>query len=272
MPETRPTSTSIDRLCHGRVILWGGRCLLVVLGLSVCAVTPDARAGDGASEALELRLVAERMIAHEAAQGHDQLAAVMRELLPAALVDDLVTRDEGVTIDTVDAAFVAEQFKMASAMEEPGVAMALEVFAGPGTGQEQGIRTSLARLADFKARKADTLPDMSRAVEVHERVMERHLEKLQARVDVLEQRGDRADRLEKALSKAEKTLEKAADKAAKALAEGKDDKADKTLEKAADKADKTLEKAADPTPDPDPAADPDPAPQDKAKDKPAKNK
>jgi len=189
--------------------------------LIVCGVVPAVHAGDGATEALELRFHAEHAIVEESVSGDAELAGIMRELLPGMLVEHLVARDETITLDTVDAAFVQDRFKQAALMEEPGVAMALDVFVGPGTGYEHGIRTSIANLADFAVRMDDVLPDNSNALDAHERVMARHLEKLLVRDldDKLDRIAEAAEQALEAAAEAAEQVEEAAVEVAEAAAE-----------------------------------------------------
>ena len=213
----------------------------VALGLVIWSMAGTAMASDGATEALELRLHAEWAIAEEATNGNPKLAGAMRELLPGLLVEHLVARDETITLDTVDVAFVQEQFDVAALMEEPGVAMALAVFSGPGTGYEHGIRTSLANLADFHLRKAGELSDKSKALNAHERVMQHHWDKLNA-LDVTDDVLDKADKIaDKAAEEAAKVAAKAATKEAEAAAK-LDVEADKQATKDAEQAEKDAAK------------------------------
>ena len=145
--------------------------------LSFVAYPTASYASDGATEALQLRYQAEVAIAQEQAAGHAKMAKAMTEALPGLLQEYLVTRDGSIALDTVDAAFVQEQFKVARAMEEPGVALALDVFSGSGTGYEHGLRTSIANLADFNVKMADRVSEA--ALDAHERIMERQVEKLE---------------------------------------------------------------------------------------------
>ena len=136
-------------------------------------------AEDGATEALRLRYHAERAIARERAQGRSRMADAMQEALPNLLQEYLATRDGSIATDSVDVAYVQEQVKTARALEEPGVALALDVFSGPGTGYENDLRTSIAGLADFHE-KADRAARMSeKTLDVHERVMEQQLAKVE---------------------------------------------------------------------------------------------
>ena len=155
MTETAERPVHGGQMPRGGLVLCGHLAALLV----VYGVVPAVGASDGATEALELRFHAEHAIAEEGASGDAELAGVMRELLPGLLVEHLAARDETITLDTVDAAFVQHQFQTAALMEEPGVALALDVFVGPGTGYEHGIRTSIANLADFAVRKEGFLPD-----------------------------------------------------------------------------------------------------------------
>ncbi len=164
---------------------------------------PFAWAADGALEALELRYHAEKAIAGERSS---ELAQAMRESLPGLLQEYLATRDGSIALDTVDDAFVQEQFKTARAMEEPGVALALDVFSGPGTGYEHGLRTSIARLADFNERRAGRVSEA--ALDAHERVMERQLEKLEQYLALEAKLANSDDRFE---AESERTTEEKVD-------------------------------------------------------------
>ena len=245
---------------------------LGVLALWILFCVQPVWAADGSTEALELRLKAERAIAQERQTGHAAMANAMQKALPDLLQEYLATRDGTIALDAVDAAFVQEQFKTARAAEEPGVALALEVFSGPGTGYENELRTGIAGLADFH--QTDHPERVSeRTLDVQERAMERQMDKIerslekvenaaerleskmeakiQARLDTvaekLEQKQERkelkaelrTERLEaKAELKAEKGLERAAEKLEKAA-----EKAEQKVEKAAEKAEKKEEKA-----------------------------
>lgn len=207
-------------------------CVLVTFATSFCLASP-VLAGDGATEALELRVHAERAIAQEQAAGHAALAEAMQGALAGLLQEYLVTHDGTIALDTVDAAFVQAQFTAARAMEDPGVALALDVFAGPGTGFEHDLQNQLADLASF-----DGVQEA--AFDAHERVMERQLEKVEqhaAKMEDVEAKLDAkmaaaAERLEiKAEVKAEKVEDKAEAKAEKA-----EEKAEVKAEKAEDKA------------------------------------
>lgn len=146
----------------------------LIITLSLC-VTGKAFAQDGASEALELRYQAELAIAGEK---NRELAKAMQEALPGLLQEYLATRDGTIALDAVDASFVEEQFKVARAMEEPGVALALDVYSGPGTGYEHGLRTSIANLAGFHSGKA-----ADAALNAHEKIIDRQLAKLDSAGD-----------------------------------------------------------------------------------------
>lgn len=163
-------------------------------------------AADGAREALELRYQAELAIAEERAHGNRELAVAMEEQLSGLLQEYLVTRDGSIALDTVDAAFVQEQFKVARAMEEPGVALALDVFSGPGTGYENDLRTSIIHLADFNARMAGRVSEA--ALDAHERAIERQLEQLdQHLIEKLEATVDRVEFEQRAESSREAGIE-----------------------------------------------------------------
>ncbi len=235
--------------------------------------TAALAAGDGPTEALGLRLQAEKAIAQEKTHGNAKLAEAMREALPSLLQEYLVTRDGTIATDAVDTAFVQEQFKAARALEEPGVALALDVFSGPGTGYENEVKSGIADLAEFHADVAGRVSE--KVLDAHERVMERQIErqierieqdmeksslvaqrfeakfeaKLEARLDTVAQRAEKAKELgelaktiaeanpekaEKLTEKAERLLEKAEKKA--------EEKAEKVAEKAQEKAEKVAEK------------------------------
>lgn len=247
-----------------------------ILALIAFLCPGAAWSADGPTEALELRLQAEQAIAQERRTGHAAMADAMQQALPDLLQEYLTTRDGTLALDAVDAAFVQEQFKVARAMEEPGVALALDVFSGPGTGYENELRTGIANLADFNP--TDHPERISeRTLDVQERSMERQMEKierslekvenvaerleskmeakLQARLDTvaekLEQKQERKElkteiKAEKAAERAEVKAEKAAEKAeqkAEKVAEKAEQKAEKAAEKAEQKAEKVEEKA-----------------------------
>lgn len=220
-----------------------GAFIFLLFGL-----TGTAHPADGATEALELRYYAELAILKEQAEGNPQLAEAMLETLPTLLQEYLVTRDGTIALDTVDAAFVEEQFKIARTMEEPGVALALDVFAGPGTGYEHGLRTAIANLADFNERKVGVVSES--ALEAHERVIERHLEKIEERLgdNEVDHRLDaKLDaRIERLESKAEKAEEKAEEKIERAA-----EKAEEAQEKAEEKSEEKPEESKEKSPEPD---------------------
>ncbi len=248
----------------------------LTLSFNISLIQP-VWASDGATEALQLRYQAELAISQEQAAGHKKMAEAMRESLPGLLQEYLATRDGTIALDTVDAAFVQEQFKVARAMEEPGVALALDVFSGPGTGTENEIRSSISKLADFQPEALERRverelldPKVSeRALDSYERVMERQMErlehkaaqesvtagrfdakfeaKMEARLDAttarFEEHKEHANRLaEKAEKLAEKAEEKAQEKVEK-VAEKVQEKAEKAAEKAVDRAALAAEKA-----------------------------
>lgn len=231
----------------GRSIPGSGLSFGLAVVLSLWMVPGQSNASDGATEALELRLQAELAIVEESAGGHKELAHAMTEALPGLLLEYLASRDETIALDVVDAAFVREQIKVAELMQEPGLALALDVFAGPGTGYEHGLRTALTNLADYQHGRATEV-----VLDVYERQIERH----QAHVEKMEESHRKVDehRLEAQLSaadrperKIEKIAEKTEAKAEKALAkaEEKIEKAEKKAEKEADKAEEKAEKEAD---------------------------
>lgn len=216
---------------------------------------PFAWAADGALEALELRYHAEKAIAEERSS---ELAQAMRESLPGLLQEYLATRDGSIALDTVDDAFVQEQFKTARAMEEPGVALALDVFSGPGTGYEYGLRTSIANLADFNERKAGRVSEA--ALDAHERVMEHHFEKLEQANQYLSQKleaamddleGERSrefietkleTKVTATVEKVESRVEAVVEKAEQQI-EANPERTEQIIEKAENKIDQIVQKA-----------------------------
>ena len=209
-----------------------------------------AEAGDGATEALELRLHAELAIAEERAGGRAPLADAMTDVLPGLLREYMASRDETIALDVVDAAFIREQVKVAELMQEPGLALALDVFAGEGTGFEHNLRASLTSLADFHEVRAH------RATEASLRVYEREVSRRLEHVDKIEENHRKVEshRVEATLvavadhftgqaeEKIEKTQEKAQEKIEKTQ-EKAEEKVEKTQEKAEEKAEKEQEKA-----------------------------
>jgi hypothetical protein len=190
-----------------------------VLALSLAQGTGSelVHAGDAATEALSLRLHAELAIAQEARLGDPELAGIMEELLPDLLLEHLHTRDGSIALDTVDAAFVEEQLKIAHVMEEPGVAMALDVFAGPGTGYEHGMRTAMANLAGFHLESAQHASEI--AAEAYEQAIEdweTKREEIKAHLDSIRldaKLGASVDRISvKAAQKVERVEQKASEK------------------------------------------------------------
>jgi hypothetical protein len=252
----------------------------------VLACQPAAFAADGATEALELRLHAELAIGQERATGHAPLADAMRGMLPSLLTEYLVSRDETIALDVVDSVFVREQVKLGELMQDPGSAWALDVFAGPGTGHEHGVRSSLANLADFHAQHAER--KMEHVVDVYERKVNKQMKQLEkvqehlARVHekhmeaTLAHAGDRVSRIEakveriteKAAEKVEKIVEKVEEKVVKDVEKVVEDVV-KDVEKTVADADKAVEKAADTqiVTEPDPTPAPAPADDGKQKDK-----
>lgn len=225
---------------RGCVVLWA-----VGVALLLGSFPTSAAAGDGASEALELRLHAERAIAEERAAKHGPLADMMQGMMHGMLLEYLASRDETIALDVVDEAFVRERVKVAELMEDPGLAWALDVFAGPETGYELGLRTSLANLADFHKERAQRATEA--ALRTYEREVTRHLDRVDKAHDLEQELDSRkieaglvkaADRIERVEAKAEKTAEKAAEKIEKAV-----EKAEKAVEKAEEKAEKAAEKA-----------------------------
>ncbi|MBI4228063.1 MAG: hypothetical protein HY600_07330 [Candidatus Omnitrophica bacterium] len=167
-------------------------CLLrLALAITlVTSTTPTVYAltEDGATDALLLRYQAEQAIAQEEQAGRRELAGAMRDTLPHLLQEYLVTRDGTIALDTVDAAFVREQFKVARAMEEPGVALAMDIYAGDATGFEHNLQTSLSRLADHQVEIAERAQEHAnhgadrvseRVVDAYERQIERQLDKVE---------------------------------------------------------------------------------------------
>lgn len=242
---------------------------LSVLALIVFLCPVPAWSTDGPTEALELRLQAEQAIAQERRAGHTAMANAMQQALPDLLQEYLATRDGTIALDAVDAAFVQEQFKIARAMEEPGVALALDVFSGPGTGYENELRTGIAGLADFH--QTNHFERVSeRTLDVQERSMERQMERIERSLEKVENVAERleskmeaklqarldtvAERLEqkqepkelKTETKTEKAIERAEQKVEKALekvAEKVEEKVEKVAEKIEQKAEKAAEKA-----------------------------
>jgi len=232
-----------------------------------------ALAADGPTEALEIRFQAEKAIAQERTQGHAVFADAMQEALPSLLQEYLVTRDGTIATDAVESAFVQEQFKVARALEEPGVALALDVFSGPGTGYENDLKAGIANLAEFHADQVNRVSE--KTLDAHERLMERQLEKIEsnlektdtvahrfdskfeakieARLDAVAQRAEKTDRTaekaERPAETAQQTTEKAQEKTEKAAEkiEQKAEKAEEKAEKAAEKAQEKTEKAAEKT-------------------------
>ncbi|MBI1952628.1 MAG: hypothetical protein HYS41_00700 [Candidatus Omnitrophica bacterium] len=223
---------------------------------------PLTFASDGATEALELRLTAEKSIAGER---NKKLARAMEQALPELLQEYLATRDGTIAMDAIDSAFVEAQFKIARSIEEPGVALALDVFSGPGSGYENDLRTSISNLADFKAESAERFAGRisdrtervsERTLDVFEREMERQMDKveqevakfaafdrldskveakMEARMDVMTARFLGPEKAAEQLSeRAEKLAEKAASLASTnpELAEKLSEKAEKLAEKA----------------------------------------
>lgn len=253
----------------GRRIPESGLSFLLTVFLSLWMIPGRSNASDGATEALELRLHAELSIAEEQAGGHKELANAMTEALPGLLLEYLASRDETIALDVVDAAFVREQIKIAELMQEPGLALALDVFAGPGTGYEHGLLTALANLADNEHGKASEV-----VLGVYERQIERRQEHVEEIEEIhrkvgehrLEAQLSAADRLER---KAEQIAGNANEKAAKGL-----EKAAEQIEQAAEKIEQVAEKVAEKTEGPtlppvvdQPEDTPTPGPGDKGKGK-----
>lgn len=226
-------------------------------------------AGDGATEALELRWHAEMAMAKEDAEGRPAMADAMRATLPKLLLDHVATHDESIAIDVVDAALVRQHAQLAQLIDQPGLAWALDVFAGPGTGNEQNIRTAMASLADFHEVRARQATEM--AAEIYERTVEQTLEHpIEHTLDKLDRLEEKRLRMEEHRNEvilhhldrqpehvktiehlAEKTVEKLDKLAEKAQQETEklEDKLVKEVEKQADKeaekVQKDLEKAAE---------------------------
>ena len=241
-----------QRPFSGRELPGSGFSLALGVILALGVVPHRAEAGDGATEALELRLHAERAIAEESAGGRTALANAMTEALPGLLLEYLASRDETIALDVVDAAFVREQIKVAELMQEPGLALALDVFAGPGTGYEHGLRTALANLADYRQERAveAVLDVYERQLTHHEEHLER-LEEVHRKVDehrLEAQLVSSTDRLERkaetSAGKAEATVEKAmgnAEQAAGRAAQAIEKIEQNAQEKAEEKTDKKAE-------------------------------
>ena len=256
MPEKM---RKVERPSAGVKIPGGGFLSFMGLGVVVTILSFQglAVAGDGATESLELRLHAELAIAEEAKE-HPELAEAMNEMLPGLLLEYLASRDETIALDVVDTAFVREQLEVARLMEDPGLAWALDVFAGPGTGFENSLHMSMANLADFHEEQAQRATDA--ALKVYERQHDRleRLEQLEQdhneaeleRFEVkLARASDRADLVvdevaEKSLEKAAAQVEKVVEKAVEEVVE-KAEKAEEKAEKESDKADKEADKETD---------------------------
>lgn len=239
-----------------------GVSFLVASTLVFLSTAGSADAGDGATEALELRLHAERAIAQERLTGAPGLADAMTGMLPGLLTEYLASRDETIALDVVDAAAVRRDVVAAKMMQDPGVAWALDVFAGPGTGHEHELRTAMANLADFQGPQVERGAErmMEAAVDVYERQVQRELEradKLQEKQQEMEVRKaevtlakitDRADHFaEKKAAPAAQRLEKAAEKQAEKAEKAAEKDAEKA-EKEADQAEKDVEKKQDEQP------------------------
>jgi hypothetical protein len=192
------------------VFVFGAGALAVTLAAS----PPSSWAADRATDALDLRLRAEREIGKEAAGGNRELAAAMRELLPGLLKEHVLTQDESVAIDTVDAGLVQEELRVEQAMAEPGLAWALEVFVGPGTSHEQGVRDAVRDLARFHRGPGMSLTAVAATFDVGntDRPMERRLNGLlNAYEHYLEAHdADFEARLNAALDRTNRGLERAA--------------------------------------------------------------
>lgn len=173
--------------------LRNGLFYFLAFSLALTSLPSIALAADGPTEALEMRFQAEKAIAQERTQGHAALADAMQGVLPSLLQEYLITRDGTIAMDAVDGAFVQEQFKLARAMEEPGVALALDVFSGPGTGYEHGLRTALAGLAGFSVSGRKAGPASEAAIDALDRQLDNHLEaKLDTATARLESNTDRS--------------------------------------------------------------------------------
>ncbi len=234
---------------RGSIVVWA-----LAVAMASSGIGPVVFAGDGASEALELRLYAERAIEHERAAGRAPMADVMTDLLPGLLVEYLSSRDESIAMDVVDSAFVAQQVQVAQLMEQPGLAWALDVFAGPGTGYENNLRTSISNLAEFHHEPTDRQEArMERAsdaaVDAYERQLDRHVDRLDKAQETLEKVQDRQmeaenDRIERTVDQ-KKAFEKAFDRAEPTAQRGSQDieKSTTRLVQAEDKAARVAEKA-----------------------------
>lgn len=238
-----------------RLVRCGTGVFSFLLSACVCLVSTPARAGDGATEALELRLHAERAIAAERTTGQPGLAEAMTGMLPGLLMEYLASRDETIALDVVDAAVVRNEMVAAKLMNDPGVAWALDVFAGPGTGHEHELRTAMANLADFQGTRAERGVErvMAAAVDVYEKQVQRDLtraDKLQELHAELEARKaevmlakatDRADHVERFVEKqAEQVAEKAEHQTEKQV-----EKIQQAVEKQAEKQAEKIEKEAE---------------------------
>jgi hypothetical protein len=257
-----------------------GVTFFVALALTGTIAPCATLAADGATEALELRVYAEQAIIRERTTGPAGMAEAMQRMLPGLLLEYLASRDETIALDVVDAAAVRHDLTTAKLMQDPGLAWALDVFAGPGTGHEHELRSALAHLADFHAAQAEQglARAAEAAVDVYERQVQRDLaraDKLQEMHIALEQRKaevalakvtDRAERIERiadkkaeqAITKIEQVAEKVTEQAEKAAekvekaAEKSEEKVEKAAEKAAEKAEEKVEEppAIDPEKEP----------------------
>ncbi len=255
MPETMETRSN-KPLSRASESVGGLCCFLVAAATVLLGLARPVAAGDGASEALELRLHAELAIVQERTSGSRALAETMREMLPGMLLEYLASRDETIALDVVDSAFVREQFEVAKMMEEPGVAWALDVFAGPGTGYEHGLRTQLSGLADFHEERAQ------RATEAAVRAYERQLDHRLERIDQAQEMHQQAEtrQLEAALAKSSDRAEHAQSLVA-SRNENQPERSERAQEQLADNAERQgaqqverqaepqVERQADPVPD-----------------------
>lgn len=244
MPEKM---SDVNKPSEGLKRPWDGLLSFRSLGVVVAVLSFPwiAVAGDGATESLELRLHAELAIADEATE-HPELAEAMKEMLPGLLLEYLASRDETIALDVVDTAFVREQVEVAKLMEDPGLAWALDVFAGPGTGFENSLHMSMANLADFHEEQAQ------RATEAALKVYERQHDRLE-RLEQLDQDHNEAElerfeaKLARASDRADLAIDQVGGKAAEKVAEKAAEKVEKAAEKAEAKAEKAVEKAEEKT-------------------------
>ena len=236
-----PFSKSVKRLTRSG--------LFYVYFLATFVRQSAAFAEDGATEALWLRLAGENAAIEEERSGNPALARAMEQVMPALLLDYQLTRDGTMAIDAVDAAFVEEQMRIARAIEEPGVALALEVFTGPGTGAESAMRRDLANLASYEGGLARI---SEKTLDAHERVMGRQLERIEKELEKADTTHERLDskleaKLEARLDTVAQRLEQKAEKVEEKTPERVEEKTEKIAEKAPDTIEKIAEKTEEKT-------------------------